>query len=216
MVISKVHKYIYVAVDKTGTTSVEKFLMDSDETATKNGVEIDGKQYKFKGHSTALEIKAVLGKHYDDYTVIGFVRNPYSRVVSSYFFLKKGAKPWKNVDRDRPLIQKLQIKFTQIMPFKPWALIYPYRANRIYFVGEKGNLIVDKIGIFENLSEDLETILISCGLNFDFSKFPHTNKSVHKEESTYFKNKIFRNAMSLKLGKDLKFYNSIEEANNSN
>lgn len=211
MIISKENKYIFVAVDKTGTTSVEKFLMENDNSATSNKVEIEGTQYNFGPHMTALEIKRILGKHYDDYKVIGFVRNPFSRVVSSYYFYKKGGKDiWKGRQHERPLKQKLKIKFTQMMPFKLWALIYPYRPNRIYFLDENENIIVDKIGNFENLSGDLERILLECGLNFDFSKFPHTNKSNHDVESEYFKNKFFSKALSLKLKDDLEFYNNVK------
>jgi hypothetical protein len=91
MIISK-KKYIYMAVPKTGSTSVQKFLLENDKTATKNGAEIEGKFYRFREHMTASGIKTVLGIKYEDYTVIGFKRQSYSRLVSSYFFLKQGAK----------------------------------------------------------------------------------------------------------------------------
>lgn len=200
-------------MDKTGTTSVEKFLIENDSSATSNTVEIEGKVFNFNSHMTALEIKSILGKYYSQFTVIGFVRNPFSRVVSSYFFYKKGAKhwAWKGREKDRPIIQHLQIKFAKLVPFKIWALVYPYRPNKIYFLDEDEKLIVDKIGHFENLSDDLQRILLECGLNFDFSRFPHTNKSNHEEESQYFKNRIFNMAMSLKLRKDLAFYRSLNE-----
>lgn len=210
MVISKENKYIFVAVNKTGSTSIQKFLLENDKTATKDKVEMEGEIFKFSIHMTAAQIKKVLGKHYDNYTVFGFIRNPYSRVVSGYFFLREQGKATQ-----KPLSfnQKLKIKFAEIIPFKLWALMQPYRSNKVYFVDKNEKLIVDKIGVFENISEDLETILIGCGLNFDFSNFPHRNKSSHKEESNYFKNRIFKKLMRLKLKKDLAFYESIEVAN---
>src|SRR5690554_1899600 len=129
MIISKKNKFIYLAVPKTGTTSVQKFLLENDNTATNYNVELDGNQYRFGEHMTALEIKNVLGDLYNDYTVIGFVRHPYGRIVSSYFSYKKGGKDsWKGREHQRSLGDKLRIKFAKIMPFKLWALIYPYKS----------------------------------------------------------------------------------------
>jgi hypothetical protein len=85
-------KYIYMAVPKTGTTSVQKYLLENDKTATKNSVEINGKYYKFGEHMTALKIKSLLGVNYQNFTIIGFVRHPYGRIVSSYFFYRKALK----------------------------------------------------------------------------------------------------------------------------
>lgn len=210
MIISKVHKYIFIAVNKTGTTSVEKFLLENDKTASSN-VEIDGEEYNFSPHITAGEIRKKLGVHYEDFRVIGFVRNPYSRVVSSYFFYKKGGKDaWKGRHHERPLKQKLKIEFTQRIPFKLWALLYPYRSNRLYFVDEDGENIVDFIGLFENLASDLEKFLIQGGLHFDFSKFPHTNISSHNKEMTYFNNPLFKRLINLKLKRDLDFYDAVK------
>ena len=66
-----------MAVPKTGTTSVQKYLLENDKTATKNRVELNGKHYKFREHMTALEIKNVLVVNYQNFTIIGFVRHPY-------------------------------------------------------------------------------------------------------------------------------------------
>jgi hypothetical protein len=64
MIISKKNKYIYMAVPKTGTTSVQKYLLANDKTATINRVEINGKPHKFQGNMTPFNIKKVLGVGY--------------------------------------------------------------------------------------------------------------------------------------------------------
>lgn len=212
MIISQEKKYIYMAVPKTGTTSVQKFLLENDKNATKNSVEIEGNLYKFRGHMTALEIKRVLGVNYQNFTIIGFVRHPYGRIVSSYFFYRKGAKSWAWEGREskKPTEQKLKIKLAQLLPFHIWALVYPYKSNIEYFFDAKNNLIVDlqNIGLFEDLEENLNEILSRSNIRLE-KEIPHENKSLHVGEDEYFNNYIFKRLIDLKVKRDLEFYNMV-------
>jgi hypothetical protein len=201
-----------MAVPKTGSTSVQKFLLENDKTATKNGAEIEGKFYRFREHMTASGIKTVLGIKYEDYTVIGFVRHPYGRIVSSYFFYRKGAKSWAWEGREskKPTEQKLKIKLAQLLPFHIWALVYPYKSNIEYFFDAKNNLIVDlqNIGLFEDLEENLNEILSRSNIRLE-KEIPHENKSLHVGEDEYFNNYIFKRLIDLKVKRDLEFYNMV-------
>ena len=201
-----------MAVPKTGTTSVQKYLLENDKTATKNSVEINGKHHKFQEHMTALEIKNVLAVNYQSFTIIGFVRHPYGRIVSSYFFYKKGAKSWSWVGREskKPTEQKLKIKLAQLLPFHIWALVYPYKSNIEYFFDTKNILIVDlkNIGLFEDLEENLNEILSRSNIRLE-KKIPHENKSNHGDKDNYFKNPVFKWIINLKVKRDLEFYNLV-------
>ena len=201
-----------MAVPKTGTTSVQKFLLENDKNATKNIVEIEGNLYKFREHMTALEIKRVLGVNYQNFTIIGFVRHPYGRIVSSYFFYRKGAKSWAWEGREskKPTEQKLKIKLAQLLPFHIWALVYPYKSNKEYFIDESDNLIVDlkNIGLFENLGDDLKDILFKSRITLK-NEISHENKSNHGDKDNYFKNPVFKWLINLKVKRDLEFYNLV-------
>jgi hypothetical protein len=186
--------------------------LENDKTATKNGAEIEGKFYKFREHMTALEIKRVLGVNYQNFTIIGFVRHPYGRIVSSYFFYRKGAKSWAWEGREskKPTEQKLKIKLAQLLPFHIWALVYPYKSNIEYFFDAKNNLIVDlqNIGLFEDLEENLNEILSRSNIRLE-KEIPHENKSLHVGEDEYFNNYIFKRLIDLKVKRDLEFYNMV-------
>ena len=211
MIISKEKKFIYLAVPKTGTTSVQKYLLENDKTATKNSVEINGKYHKFREHMTAFKIKSLLGVNYQNFTIIGFVRHPYGRIVSSYFFYKKGGKEaWQGKQEQRSLGDKLRIKSTEILPFKIWALVYPYKSNKEYFIDESDNLIVDlkNIGLFENLGDDLKDILFKSRITLK-NEISHENKSNHGDKDNYFKNPVFKWLINLKVKRDLEFYNLV-------
>ena len=49
MIISPQNKYIYLACPKTGTMSVERFLIEQDPTAFRNEITIDNELIKLLG-----------------------------------------------------------------------------------------------------------------------------------------------------------------------
>ena len=89
MIILNDKKYIYIAVPKTGTTTVQKYLLKNDTTATKNKLMLKGKEYVFREHMNTNQVKQILGENFDNFKVVAFVRHPYGRLVSSYFFIKR-------------------------------------------------------------------------------------------------------------------------------
>ncbi len=207
MIISKKNNYIFLAVPKTGTTSIQKFLLENDSSAKKNYININGKDYRFKEHYTALEIKQILGDHYDEFMVFGFIRHPYSRLVSGYYFYKN--KVQQNNMKKSPVRKYIRIYFAKLLPFKLWVLLYPYKSNIEYFIDEENNQIVDRIGIFEYLDSDFNSIINDLNIKNNRSKLSHINKSKHNHYLSYFKSTNFRNLINFKIKKDLFFYESI-------
>lgn len=208
MVISLENRYIFIAVPKTGTTSIQKFLLKHDPTAKRYRIEIEGKKYSFGEHDTALQIKRELGGDYSKFRTFGFIRNPHSRIVSSYFFYKNG-KPITSGNKN-PWPAWIRTLYARVMPFEIWALSYPYKSNIEHFVDEKNNLIVDFIGTFENLHYDLAKIFNSLGLDLPVEELPHTNKSTHSLVKEYFRNKNFNKSVSRIIREDLNFYNNYK------
>ena len=168
----------------------------------------------------AKSIQEELQDDFNKYQVLGFVRHPYSRIVSSYFFYKNG-KPMTNgsllnYTGDISTFMNasanlFKVYLSRIISFQLWAIVFPYKSNKEFFVDEKNEIIVQNIGLFERLNEDLEQILKNMDLNFDISKLKKINKSKHKMISTYFKNKFFTKLINLKVREDLRFYKSIEQ-----
>lgn len=81
MIISKTLKYVYVAIGRNGSKSMNRWLMDHYE----------GEWYGTH-HAWRVPEEA------KDYLIFTLVRNPYERTVSGWF-----AIPWIDPPQDRPL-----------------------------------------------------------------------------------------------------------------
>lgn len=206
MIISYENRYIFIAVPKTGTTSIQKLLLESDPTARNYGIEINGRHYSFGEHDTALQIKSELGDLYSEFRTFGFIRHPYSRIVSSYFFYEQGGKRLDKRNKKR-ILRELRFLTAKVLPIKIWSVLYPYKSNKEYFIDRDGNVIVDNIGIFENLDKDFLKIADKIGIPISADKIPHSNRSKHEGKDEYFTNKLHEYLIDLKIGNDLEFYN---------
>lgn len=60
--------------------------MHIDETARMNRIVSFGKNKRFPEHGDALLLEKQLGSIVNDYRIFTFVRDPYDKIVSAYFF----------------------------------------------------------------------------------------------------------------------------------
>jgi hypothetical protein len=204
MIISVQNRYIFIAVPKTGTTSIQQLILEHDPSATKYSVEIEGETYNFGEHDTALQIRRTLGKRYSQFRTFGFIRNPFSRIVSSFFFYRNGNPITRG--NKRPWPSRLKKGYAKVTPFKLWALSYPYKSNIEHLVDEHNNVIVDYIGTFESLKNDITKIFRAIDLDIPTDQLKHTNRSDHLSSMEYFSNKIFKKAVEKLIQRDLLFY----------
>src|SRR3989304_5138015 len=99
MIINNTFGFIFVHVPKAAGTSVAHFFSkfscycDLEVGGTSLGEALQEpfrKRYGLSKHSTAMEIRAVIGDVlWKKYFSFAFVRNPYERAFSAYHFLKR-------------------------------------------------------------------------------------------------------------------------------
>lgn len=92
--VSTAHKYIFIHVPKTAGSSMEEFLYTPD-CIWQSGVQIflNQKLISQAQHFTLSEIKKIMEPNrFNQYKKISAVRNPWDRMVSSYFFQKNALK----------------------------------------------------------------------------------------------------------------------------
>ncbi|MBT9097362.1 sulfotransferase family 2 domain-containing protein [Methylovulum psychrotolerans] len=175
-IINHSHKFIFVHIPKTAGTSLtsalEKYThyCDLEIGGTAFGEQIQSpyrKRFGLAKHSTAKEIRNVLGTVAWAQTFsFSFVRNPFSRCLSTYHFLRKWDAPNSEISRkirgfnsfdDYVLSDIWQETNGPDELFRPQ--IYWLRANI-----NTNSLLVDFVGQVERINEDFATILHSIGI----------------------------------------------------
>ena len=131
--------YVFVHINKTGGSSVEKAL----------GISLD--------HSTAIEKRDQLGSAFwEKKFKFTFVRNPWDKVVSHYHYRVQTNQTNLGVS-PIPFDEWLQRVYVDKDPayYDNPRMFMPQRD---WLVDEHGTVIVDFIGRFENLAEDFEHV----------------------------------------------------------
>jgi hypothetical protein len=115
------------------------------------------------GHTTLSEYISVFNKdEFDSFFKFTFVRNPWDRLYSAYTFLKNGGMN----DSDREWAEKNLIGVDDFESFvidwlnekSIYSYIHFYPQCYFITIPETNDLLVDYIGYYENLSEDLEYV----------------------------------------------------------
>jgi len=176
------HNFLFIHVPKTGGKSIEQSL----SLAARGHVPI---AYFLLRHPRVAQ------KAYS----FAFVRNPYDRLVSAFFYLKRGGgnhadKRW--ADRMLSGILTLEdfVAALQCRRFREGVLSGVHFRPQIDFVcALDGRLFVTFIGRFERLAADYQLVTQRLGLQ---AVLPHVNRSNRERSwSNVFKKPAFRDVI---------------------
>jgi hypothetical protein len=170
MIISHAHKFVFVKTNKTAGSSIEvalsKYLKDGDvvsslfpEEEKKRSQLIDGKALQFVGKELASHssLSKILAIHPEaaSYFKFGFIRNPFSRMLSSFRwrkarFLERVLHSNREVDEIQSLV---------FNKFRSFVLNDQGRLNErgrdlLFDAGAS----VDRVFALENLSKSLQEL----------------------------------------------------------
>lgn len=216
MNLSEKYKYIFIGNPKTGTTAIERFLHKYDDSVIHNRIPSGNPENPIitgiGGHIKAADLERRMGKDYHNYKVFTFIRDPYDKAVSAYFFYKGG----RDKSKKRPigsLSFGVNLFMAKLLPFSIWSLIKKVKTNSSYILDSDGRVIVNYIGKTENLNNDLISICRKLGLDLDTNQnVEKANQSVRKPTfMDYYKNKLHKNLFD-KLNKfEIDLYKSISD-----
>ena len=150
-----------------------------------------------KGHFTALAAKRDLGDQvFQEKFKFTFVRNPWDRLVSAFVYGIRNLsfKGWliKGID-DLHYDGRYKSKLHNI-----------HRLNCLdWITDEKGEIIVDFIGSFENFREDFGIICDNLGI--PRQRLPRMNSSRHAHYSKYYDDET-RQIVAEKYAKDIEYF----------
>lgn len=153
--IMESRKCVFVRIPRTASTSILETLKFGTHT----------------GHLPASELKSILGASWDGYFSFTFVRNPWERVVSEYFYL---------------LDRKIELP-----DFKAFVMSQGFyhrwegsEIRQLPYLIEDGKIIVNFIGRFEHLQRDFA--FVCDRIDIHPPRLAHHAGSKHDHYRTYF------------------------------
>ena len=225
--ISHKHKFIFVAVPKTGCCSVRCVLHNFSDIES-----VDTEDHIFRHHTNLRKLK----KHFeeekwdwDNYIKIGGCRNPWDRMVSDYFFQIKVRKErirhgYSKSQRDPRIRKTLQsgdltiegLKSDHLMwknsTFKDFVLgrngvgtegTFSAQSQLFFMVDEKGEMLANYVIRMENIVKDMKTACSLIGI--PFGGIPHRNITKHKHYTEYYDDET-RQIVAEKYAKDIEHF----------
>lgn len=217
MIISHEYKFIYFANGKCASSTIENSLAKYNDDDRIKIVELD---YGKKGiwckkklnnkkhiknlwgtnteHVPPMLVKDELGEIFNDYFKFSFVRNPYSWVVSQYFWNFKESLPKLEVHHLEKLFEFLK---------KVRRGINGESKFQFSFLSDdhgNGDLLVDYVGKVENFTNDFDAICKQIGIANEKSENCNENKKKHY--LSYF-TKESKKFVEVKYAKDFKKFN---------
>ena len=164
MIVSHQHRFIFVAIPKTGTHSVRQALREQlgPDDIEQVGLFVD-KRFPYPelaqikhGHLSLQQVRPFLGEQaFADYFKFAFVRNPFDRFVSYCAFMTRANDAFQ---RDpRAVMRHILFKLRPL----DHILFQPQHA---LLVDADGALLTDAIGRVEEMQASYDAICARIGI----------------------------------------------------
>ena len=141
-----------------------------------------------------------------NYFTFTFVRNPYDRLVSAFYYIKNGNTGWYY---DKQLKRKLGLGKLNFKDFVKTKLTQD-TMSKCHFAPVFGHFVspdtiskIDFIGRVENLKSDFK--IICNKLEISNIDIPHKNKGKHKHYTEYYDDET-RQIVAKKYAKDIEYF----------
>ncbi len=192
---------IFIGIPKTASTSIEQYISQHTKPlrGTYRGVLLD------TGHASVADYESV-GLWSPDMFSFSFVRNPWDRLVSAYFFLDAGGC----TPEDEILRAKYMAQYGgDFEHFVTEFVASPRRDEIIHlcpqyrFVSRQGCVAVDFIGRFERLDNDFAVVCERMGI--PKGQLPRAMTSEHATYIDYY-NDHTRRIVEIAYARDIDIF----------
>lgn len=203
MIVSHLHRYIFVAVPKTGTHSVREALrphMGPDDI--EQARLLVQKSFPFPelarighGHLSFQQVRPFIGEEaFSSYLKFAFVRNPFDRFVSYCAFTTSRDGAFR---RDPKAVMR---HFLFVAPPHHHMVFQPQHK---FVTGPDGALQADVIGRVEEMQEDFDGICSRIGI--PTSQLGRKNSSQHEDYRGYYDQQLIDGVKRL-YARDLELF----------
>lgn len=168
--ISHKHRCIFVHISKTGGTSLEHVLFQSEGIDIADML-VDGNNIDYpEKHFSAVDYREANPDIFNEYYKFAIVRNPWDRLVSNYFWHKKiNLKP------------VCDLSFEDYIDFVDENISQYHQYGKVC---DGKTIIVDKIYPYERIRRVYVDICNQLGL--DVNTIPVINKTEHAHYTQYY------------------------------
>lgn len=208
MIICENPKTIFIHNQKTAGMSISGFMLENLSNA----------KQLLETHSYAEDGIALVGReNWNQYYSFGFVRNPWSRLVSWYSMMMemtphkrnnptKTNELWNYVKQNsssfKEFVENCTKEVTDVRDGYEYRKSFT-RNQYDYFTDREGKIAVDFIGRFERLQEDFEKVLTD--LKLPRYVLPVINASKKKDYRSYYDEKTIK-IVGNRFEKDIKYF----------
>jgi hypothetical protein len=185
--ISHKHKCIFVHINKCGGLSIDEFFTG-----------------KFQGHYFIQHYKQKWPARFEKYFKFTFVRNPWAKVLSQFWY-RQDPRYHKKHRLNHPDLYKSDGSFRN-MTFLDFVK-KPVGIQNIpmlkWITNKKGKVLVDFIGRVETYQDDFN--FVCDRLEIPRQVAPHINKSEHKHYTEYYDDET-RELVAHIYAKDIEYF----------
>ena len=202
MIISARHKYVFVAVPKTGTHAVRHALrphmvagdMEQVGLFVKRQFPVAQLARIGHGHVSLQELQAYMDpQKFKEYFKFAFVRNPFDRFVSYCSFITREGGGFA---RDP---QKVMRRFLAEPPHEHVL----FRPQHSFMTDSEGELLVDYVGRVESMQESFDFIARKIGI--PAIQLEKVNSSERAEYREYYDQELIDGVAKL-YARDLELF----------
>lgn len=190
MRISHKYKFVFIAVPRTGSTSVRNALNAVSDVESVLKYQIT-ENNPFYHHISASEIREIFKQRdwkWEEYHKFCVVRNPYDRAVSLYHH-RIDTK-----DREAPkksgvynFVRNLKYKYFYNKTFSDWLSKNNFekglsRSVKSFTHDTDGNCLVDTFIKFENIDDEFKQLSKTLGFNEKVDYVERKNQTIMRDE----------------------------------
>jgi hypothetical protein len=213
--ISHKYKIIFIHIQKTGGTSIEKLIEAADPELIKS-LQITPSKRTLR-HSSLSEIKAGIAENvFNRYKKVCVVRNPFDRMVSWYAMLKHkshdfdfSVQPPGFREIGETIVNEVSKhascfeEFLLLPRDHESGLFQRFYMNQLDYISEEGIVLADNILRFEHLESDVDKLVAGIGIE---GKLPHVNQSIREKSYRNCYTETTKKIIFERFEKDLEYF----------
>ncbi len=202
MIISPLHKFIFVAIPKTGTHSVRRALREhmGPDDLEQVGLFV---QKKFPipdlarlqhGHLSLEQVRPYLRQaDFDSFFKFAFVRNPFDRFVSYCAFMSRADGQF---ERDPHAVMR------HLIQNPPWQHVL-FQPQHSFVSSADGQLLTDFVGRVEEMQSSYDEIAARIGI--ESAMLERMNSSNRRSYRDYYEETLVEGVANL-YARDLELF----------